>query len=199
MNMMVAIELPSCLAPRGQAARQAQGAQREENSLIIIILGVDHELQRTDPTGNLTNLIQGLIDKGPVDLIAEEAKQNDATIAHQIALDRSIRWLSIDATVEDKTRLGIYDELMNRPKHLIFEGDMCVGEKGQYLSNADAIREELWVSRTLAGEANAAMIVCGLERSGTSPGSKLHEQFMATDVVVTRIEMASGPPTYGEV
>jgi hypothetical protein len=130
---------------------------------------VDHELQRKDPTGNLRNLIQGLIDKAPVDLIAEEAEQNDATIAQEIARDRSIRWSSVDATLEDKIQLGIYDELMNRPRHLIFKGDMCVGEKGRYLSHADTMREELWVFRTLANEVDAAMIVCGL----------LHMQYLA--------------------
>jgi hypothetical protein len=131
-------------------------------ALVVTILGVDHEVQRRDLTGDLRSLIEGLIDEAPVNLIAEEAKENEATIAQQIAQARSIRWSSVDTTLEDKTRLGIYDELMNRPKHLVFQGDMCLGERGRYLPHADAIREELWVSRIVESKADSAIFVCGL-------------------------------------
>jgi hypothetical protein len=129
--------------------------------LIVTVLGLDHEIQRHDFTGDLKDLITKLIDQSPVDLIAEEAKANDSTIAQQIAQERSIHWLGVDA-LDDKTRLGIYDELMNRPKHLVFEEEMCLGEKGRYLPHADPIREELWVSRTLANKVDSAIFLCGL-------------------------------------
>jgi hypothetical protein len=130
--------------------------------LVVTILGVDHELQRADLTGDFERLLEQTLAKGSLDLIAEEARESDSTVAQRIALGRSIRWLNVDVTLEDKIRLGIYDELMNRPKKLLFEGGMCLGEKGWYLPHADAIREELWASRILAEKVHAALVVCGL-------------------------------------
>jgi hypothetical protein len=130
--------------------------------LIVTIVGVDHSLQSNDPTGDFGRLLRQLLDKTPVDLIAEEMKGTDPTVAQQIALNRSIPWLNVDATLEDRVRLGIQVELFNRPTPLIFEGDMCVGQKSKYLPHADSIREELWVSRVVANRVGAALVVCGL-------------------------------------
>lgn len=130
--------------------------------MIVTILGVDHELQRNDSTGDFGRLVQQALSEAPINVIAEEARESDCTVAQRIALDRSIRWLNVDITLEDKRRLGIYDELMNRPLQLVFEGENCVGLIGQYLPHADTIREEPWASRILAEKVDAALVVCGL-------------------------------------
>jgi len=130
--------------------------------LNVTILGVDHELQRNDRTGDFGKLICRLLDQASIDLIAEEAKETDCTGAQQISSDRSILWLPVDATLLERSRLGIADQLLNRPMPLIFEGDMIVGQKSQYLPHADGIREELWVSRMLEKNVDHALVICGL-------------------------------------
>ncbi len=75
--------------------------------MIVTIIGVDHQLQSSDPTGDFGRLLSKHLEETPTDLIAEEARINDCTLAKNIALERSIRWLSIDTTSEDRNRLGI--------------------------------------------------------------------------------------------
>jgi hypothetical protein len=130
--------------------------------LFVTILGVDHELQQQDATGDFRKMLEGIIDEHPVHLIAEEAKQNYSTIPRQVAESRSIDWLGVDTTPEDKIRLGIADELTNRPGDLLFDENTNYGVTGMYLPNADGIREALWVSRTLESRAEAAIFVCGM-------------------------------------
>jgi len=130
--------------------------------LTITILGVDHDFQHNDRTGDFRKFVCEQLDKTSIDLVAEEAKETECPVGKQIAAERSIHWLGIDATAEDKIRLNITDELLSRPSSLIFEGDLCVGQKGRYLPHADGIREELWVSRIIAGQANSALVICGL-------------------------------------
>ena len=130
--------------------------------LAITILGVDHDFQHNDRTGDFRKFVCAQLDKAVFDLVAEEAEETDCTVGQQVALDRSIRWLGMDADQSDRIRLGIHDKLVNRPNRLIFEGDLCVGQRGRYLPDADAVREKLWVSRILAFKPMTALVICGL-------------------------------------
>jgi hypothetical protein len=165
--------------------------------LFITILGVDHMLQETDSSGDFRKLIESIIEESPVDVVAEEAKLNYQTIPRQIAKARAIRWLGVDTSPEDKTRLGIHDELMNRPKDLIFGDTTCLGEKGKYLANADNIREQLWVSRTLESGARTALFICGVLHL-----QQLAEKFSAAGCEVTQLnvcELGWYKQNYGEI
>lgn len=152
----------------------------------MTILGVDHELQNRDATGDFRKMLEGMIDERPVHLIAEEAKQNYPTIPRQVAESRSIVWLGVDATPEDKTRLGIDDELTNRPGDLLFDDSTNYGIKGMYLPNADGLREALWVSRTLESRAERAIFVCGMLHL-----QKLAERFVSTGCEVIQINVCN--------
>lgn len=152
----------------------------------VTILGVDHEFQHNDRTGDFGKLVSAHLDKASVDFIAEEAKETDCTAAQRIASEMSIHWVGMDASRDDRIRLGIFDELMNRPAPLIFEGDLCVGRKGQYLPHADGIREKLWGSRILAHRAKAALVICGLLHMG-----HLADRLTAQGSVVTQIDVCA--------
>jgi hypothetical protein len=152
--------------------------------LFVTILGVDHELQNVDATGDFRKMLEGMIDEGLVHLIAEEAKQNYPTIPRRVAESRSIDWLGVDTTLEDKNRLGITDELTNRPTDLLFDESTNFGAKGMYLPNADGLREELWVLRTLESRSEAAIFVCGMLHL-----QKLAERFISAGCEVVQINV----------
>jgi hypothetical protein len=152
--------------------------------LFVTILGVGHELQETDATGDFRRMLEKMIDKGPVHLIAEEAKQNYLTIPRQVAERGSINWLGVDATPEDKIRLGIVDELTNRPTNLLFDQRTNFGVRGMYLPNADGLREALWVSRTMESRAEVTIFVCGMLHL-----QKLAERFISAGCGVIQINV----------
>lgn len=160
-------------------------------------MGVDHEVQRSDKTGDLAKLLRRQIDSESVSLVAEEAIEDDSTVAQRIAADRSVQWLGVDATTCEKTELGIVDELASRPTPLILEGDFCVGMKSRYLPNADGIREELWIQKILANEIDTALMVCGLLHMRS-----LAEKFTARGCNVAQINVCATDwyrAQYGEV
>ncbi len=165
--------------------------------MFVTIIGGDHGLQEKDTSGDFRNLVENLIDQSPVDVIAEEAKQNYETIPRQIAEARSVPWLGVDLDIADRKRLGIDDELNNRPWCPIFGESAHLGDKRKYLPNADNIREQFWVSRTLESGARTALFICGFFHL-----QKVSEKFVAADCEVVQVnvcELDWYKRLYGEI
>jgi hypothetical protein len=169
--------------------------------LFVTIIGGDHGLQEKDSSGDFRKLIENFIDQSPVDVIAEEAKQNYETIPRQIAGARSIPWLGVDLNLADRKRLKIDDELNNRPWCPIYSDTAHetahLGDKRMYLPNADTIREQFWVSRTLESGASTALFICGFFHL-----QKVSDKFMAAGCEVAQVnvcELNWYKRLYGEI
>jgi len=167
----------------------------------VTILGVDHGLQETDSSGDFRKLVETIINESSIGVIAEEAKQDYSTIPRQIAEARSIRWLGVDLNGVDRKRLGIDEELNNRPWCPIFgetaNGTAHLGDKRPYLPKADTIREQFWVSRTLESGARTALFICGFFHL-----QKLADKFVTEGCEVAQVnvcELEWYKRLYGEI
>ena len=122
----------------------------------VTVIGLDHNTQARDPTGDLKRTLADLVAKHGPGLIAEEANTSESTVA------LSMGGLNMDMSTTERTAAGIQDELLNRPWQFIAQGDCVVGEVRDYLRNADAVREAHWVAFILNQRVSSAIVLCGL-------------------------------------
>jgi hypothetical protein len=127
----------------------------------VILVGVDHDVQWRDPTGNLQTLLADLIGKSRVDLIAEEAYRLPTTVAQRLACRLGKPWIDVDMNEEQRRREGIYEEAKKNSVCPLIEDGQMVGVMGRYLEHVEQIRENYWVSRILAQKVGSALVVCG--------------------------------------
>jgi hypothetical protein len=82
----------------------------------ITLIGLRHELQWKDSTGDLRKLLEGQLANSSVDLVAEEASGLPTTVAQRLAYKCDKPWIDIDLTAAEKKLSGIYDAMMQRKR-----------------------------------------------------------------------------------
>jgi len=127
----------------------------------VTLIGLDHDLQWRDPTGDLQILLEDLIRNSHVDLIAEEAYRLPTTVAQRLACRQGMPWVDIDMNEEERQRAGIYEESKKGSVAPLIEDGQTVGVVGRYLNQVEEVRENYWVSRILAQKVGSALVVCG--------------------------------------
>src|SRR6266852_4754734 len=79
------------------------------------IVGLNHELQWKDATGDLQRLLADRITNSSVDLIVEEATGLPTTVAQRLSCRLNKPWMNIDLSEAEKILAGIKEELDQRP------------------------------------------------------------------------------------
>lgn len=125
-----------------------------------MLLGLNHELQWKDPTGDLKKLLDQQFKNSSIGLVAEEAKSLPTTVAQRLASKYDIPWMDIDLSSADLKLAGIYDELQSRgfTRTDPTESSDC---RQEYLPNADGLRETEWVRRILSKRVDVVLCLCG--------------------------------------
>ena len=125
----------------------------------IIILGTDHDLQRSDP--DLNALISDIIARQRITLIAEENRAMSETVARQVSRSLGLRWVQIDMSIEDRIKAGIDGKLANRMQ-LRFDANGNPTLDVRYAKVEDGIREEFWLDRIQeAADEGTVLVICG--------------------------------------
>jgi hypothetical protein len=131
--------------------------------MLIIILGIDHLLQRNDE--NLRALISSIVARERVTLIAEENRLMWDTIARQVSASLGLRWIQMDMSIEDRIKAGIEDTISNRMQ-IRFDANGDMYEPPRYAPVEDGIREEFWLDRIQETADGTALVICGACHSG---------------------------------
>jgi hypothetical protein len=150
----------------------------------ILILGIDHEIQKVDAWRSnemkeaYRNLLGLLIEQHAAQAICEEADSIHETVGHQLAgeLGLPFGWTNIDMREQARQEAGIFEEQMNRVPvqragkvHTHFEdGAFYLDLKnGTHLFcprvPSDAVREDYMRQRVIegVGQANSVLVLCG--------------------------------------
>jgi len=126
----------------------------------IMLLGLHHELQWKDPTGDLKRLLDQQYKSSIIGLVAEEARGLPTTVAQRLASQYDKPWMDIDLSSADLKLSGIYDELQKRRREPI-DPTESLDYLLEYLPNADGIRETEWVRRILLRRVDVVLCLCG--------------------------------------
>jgi hypothetical protein len=132
---------------------------------LVTIIGLNHELQWKDATGDLQRLLADRIANTSVDLIVEEASGLPTTVAQRLALGQNKPWMNMDLDKAERILAGIKEELDKRPFEPI-DPSANAGGRYQYLPRADGIRETEWVRRILRLRVKALICLCGFIHVG---------------------------------
>jgi len=126
----------------------------------ILLLGLNHELQWKDPTGDLKKFLGQQFKNSSIGLVAEEARSLPTTVAQRLASQYDKPWMDIDLSSADLKLAGIYDELQKR-RHLPIDPSVSSDRREEYLPNADGIRETEWVRRILSHRVDLVLCLFG--------------------------------------
>jgi hypothetical protein len=96
------------LAERGRGPH----CQHESETVKLIIIGTDHELQDSDAC--LEDLVASLTESEQVALIGEEHLASTISVARQVAQTKGIPWVQIDLNTEQRMKAGVEEKLRNR-------------------------------------------------------------------------------------
>lgn len=127
-----------------------------------MLLGLIHEVQWNDPTGNLRRILEELLSSQQINLIAEEAWALPTTIAQRLACKLDKPWIQIDMSTADRKLAGIHEELENRPRVPVDVRKLNSGHREYYLHREDGIREGEWAKRILDQGVDLVLCLCGL-------------------------------------
>lgn len=133
----------------------------------ITVVGLHHKLQWRDTgSGDLESLLSKLLEREPtVELIAEEANKLPTTVAQRLACRLNKPWKNVDMDEMERQRDGIYEELQSRGSEPLMDDDD--GYTQCYLTNADEIREQFWLSKIISYRVDQVLFLCGLLHLGT--------------------------------
>jgi hypothetical protein len=134
--------------------------------LKVTLLGINHDVQWKDPTGDLQRLLSQILASVHIDLVAEEACGLPTTVAQRLCSKTNIPWIDIDLSVAERKLAGIYEKLLARPQGPI---DPCVNQDTmfRYLTEEDGIREEEWLRRIIRTQVHSVVCLCGFLHVGT--------------------------------
>jgi hypothetical protein len=150
----------------------------------VFVLGVDHELQRTDGLRSpamkqqYRDLLNRIIDEHHVQFLCEEANPCLHYVGQEVSVSRGLphEWKNIDMPQEVREQLGIHEEQSNRaPEPRLGKIKSHIGDDGYYSDYkddshvfvprvpSDAVREQYMFERALegAGNANSILVLCG--------------------------------------
>jgi len=127
----------------------------------IILLGLTHELQWKDTSGDLRKLLDDYLASHPIDLIAEEASGLPTTVAQRLAFKNDKPWLEIDMSIADRKLAKIYKKLSLRRSAPLNLGEN-LDFRIEYLPREDGIRETEWVRRIRRQRVGVVLCLCGL-------------------------------------
>src|SRR6266496_4023996 len=111
----------------------------------LVVLGIDHNLQSSDP--ELKSTILGLVESNAVRTIAEENRLRLRTVGCEVAESSGLCWVQIDMSTEERLKAGIYDKLSNRMQIRGYESNGKPIQAIRYAPVEDGIREEFWLDR----------------------------------------------------
>jgi hypothetical protein len=111
----------------------------------VIVLGIDHHLQCDDE--GLKVLISDIVGRERIELVAEEDRPMQHTIARMVAESRGLAWIQIDMTTEQQIKAGIYDKLANRMQVRGYDENGIPVTALRYAPVEDGIREEFWLDK----------------------------------------------------
>ena len=131
----------------------------------ITLVGLNHELQWKDPSGDLKRVLDQQFKSSNIGLVAEEARGLPTTVAQRLASQYDKPWMDIDLSSADLKLAGIYEELQKRRCPLI-DHPVSSGRRHEYLPNADGIRETEWVRRILTHRVDEVLCLCGFLHVG---------------------------------
>ncbi len=126
----------------------------------VTLLGLNHDVQWKDPTGDLQHLLSHILVRAPIELVAEEACGLPTTVAQRLSCKLNIPWIDIDLSIPERKLAGIYEKLLERPQGPI---DPCVSRDMmfRYLPEEDGIREEEWLRRIIRTQVHSVVCLCG--------------------------------------
>ena len=114
-----------------QALRRVGELWRQTQSLraTIVLVGCDHGLQPTASLGigdveiergqkrHFSRMLEGLIDSHSINLIAEETRASEETIARRLADTHGCEYVNINAVKQDRRELGIPADYLKPNAH----------------------------------------------------------------------------------
>ena len=133
----------------------------EEKGVDAILIGLDHNVQWRDPTGDFQKLLENELIKSPVDLVAEEAYSLPTTVAQRLACRLGLPWIDMDMNDEERRRAGIYEDSKKDSLSPLFENGEIVGVVGRYSTHIEEVRENFWISRIFAQRVSTVLAICG--------------------------------------
>ena len=147
-------------------ARVGELWRRYQSSLATIVLvGCEHSLQPTASLGigeaeiergqkhHFSRMLEGLIDRHAIDLIGEETRAGEETIAQKLADAHGCEYVNIDAVKQERRKLGIPTDYLQ--------------PDAQYPSGQVArwqVRREQFMYEKLSrrrGPSRNALVICG--------------------------------------
>ena len=127
----------------------------------VTIIGLNHRVQWEDPTGDLQNLIDRVVEDRRVELIAEEAYKLPTTVGFRVACRANKPWIEIDMSDSERLQVGLCDELESRSSP-DWKDDGSMVTVVNYLPHADGVREAHWLKTILNHHVNSELVICGL-------------------------------------
>jgi hypothetical protein len=91
----------------------------------------------------------------PLAAIAEEYHKDigSTSIGQRLAKERDLHWYNVDMTTEEKQKVGILEEQLNRPG--MFQEAIC------HRLGSDDIRENAWVEKLTESASGTTLVICG--------------------------------------
>jgi len=135
----------------------------------VYILGIDHWIQHRDGLAanshaEFEKLLREIIREQDITFIGDETYPERKAIAKEIANPPDVVWEAIEMPEAMRGKLGLADELRNRPFETAISDEGVVSRKYKRVPS-DAIRENYMVTQTIskAGAAKSILILCGFQ------------------------------------
>ena len=126
--------------------------------LKVTILGLDHETQWLDPTGDLREMLKTLFAQSRPELVAEEAHKLPTTVAQRLASAMDIAWLNVDMNDSERELNGISANVRRSPVSTE-DGSFKMCEF--YNPVSDGLREQHWIDQIKKASVASTVLICG--------------------------------------
>jgi hypothetical protein len=92
----------------------------------FVVIGTDHRMQHSE--AGFEAILRAWLDRNyivPLAAIAEEYHKDigSTSIGQRLAKERDLHWYNVDMTTEEKQKVGILEEQLNRPG--MFQEAIC--------------------------------------------------------------------------
>jgi hypothetical protein len=122
----------------------------------FVVIGTDHRMQNSE--AGFEAILRAWLDRNyivPLAAIAEEYHKDigSTSIGQRLAKERDLHWYNFDMTTEEKQKVGILEEQLNRPG--MFQDEIC------HRLPSDDIREDAWVEKLTELAVGTTLVICG--------------------------------------
>jgi len=127
--------------------------------MLFVVIGIDHETQWLDRTGDFKTLVTSLCTEHAFYLIAEEACTLPTTTAQRLAFRLDIPWIDMDMSHSQRKEAGFEDSVAFAP--LFDQHGEYEGTRTSFPGGAQDKRENHWLS--VLGKRGQArnFVICG--------------------------------------